>query len=476
MKLRKNLAIYAVSDLLGRSIGLIASPISTRLLTPQQYGAIGLLGAVWSTVALIQYGGMDSAYPFFSVHSKDNKEQILSISTIIATISFFSLWIVFSTIGLIHPWLQNYAQINKLELFLFLLALIPSSLIGWYLYLLRFLQQALAFARINLLGKVLGVLISLPIIYFVPSHQRLALMFSISTILQILTFGWVFYEFRKIKIVLYSLSNFSLKLAKKMFSYGIILVPGAIIYSISFIADKLLVGWLAGPDQVAILILATSVASVSLLLKQWFALTWDPNLIEWLATKNPKFYLPKLQATAIAISIVFCLIACLAEIWGQWVIAFLYPPYYLPVANLVPIICLTAACSTLSLVAVATTIIADTPIYFLPIYSLALFVNCLAGILLIPRLGALGAIYGTFIGEIGITLSWILVGKLVLKNLPLNWGIPTALIGFSIFFIMVYSYWQYQSNIPLSMFTSSFLIIISTLLLWQQKILETVFK
>jgi O-antigen/teichoic acid export membrane protein len=269
MKLGRNMIIYASADLLGRSIGLIASPISTRLLTPEQYGAAPLLGAVWATIALFQYGGMDSAYPFFRSQAEDNQREIVVTSTVVATLSFGLVWLCFAGCGLIQPWLQTYAKVSQLELIFFLLGLVPGSLIGWYLYLLRFMHQAMPFVRINLLGRVLGVLIALPIVYFTPSQWRLLVIFAVGATLQLVGLAWAFWEFRQLKIQLYRPVDFSKKLGLKMFRYGIVLVPGAVVYSISFVADRLLVGWLAGPDEVAILTLAISLAAIALLLKQF---------------------------------------------------------------------------------------------------------------------------------------------------------------------------------------------------------------
>jgi len=137
MKFGKNILIYATADLLGRGIGFITSPFTTRLLTPEQYGVVPLLMAVWTTISLIQYGGMDWSYPFFRSQKSDelSKKEIMITSTYIATFSLLLVWAAFAIFGLFFPWLQNYANVKRIELLLFLLGLIPSALTGWYLFI-----------------------------------------------------------------------------------------------------------------------------------------------------------------------------------------------------------------------------------------------------------------------------------------------------------------------------------------------------
>lgn len=473
MRLGKNMAIYASADLLGRSIGLLTSPIMTRLLTPKQYGASPLLAAVWAMVVLAQYGGMDWAYPFFRSQDTEDKHQreILVTASIVATFSAFMVWGGFCLVAFVGPWFEDYAGVNKLELSLFLLGLAPAALTGWYLYMLRFMHQALPFARVNLLGRVVSVIVALPLLLLVVQKDRLSVMFAVSFVVQLFASGWALWELRRIRAWPYVRNLFLPGLSRQMLRYGIVLVPSGLIYSISFVADRLLLGWFAGPEQVAILALAISIGSLALMLKSWFALVWDPHLVEWVSTKDPKVYQPKLQTALVGLSVVFFSLTCLSAIWSDWVVTFLYPPYYTQTIRLIPILILTGACSVLSLVAIATALIAHTPKYHLPIYTCALLINITIGVLTIPKLGALGAVLGTLSSEIFILTSWVTLGTFKLKNLNLNWSITVILGGFSIFFIIFYKpgiLLQSQHLLERLLATLIFITLAIYLLWWQR--------
>lgn len=439
MKFGKNITIYAIADLLGRSIGLLVSPITTRLLTPEQYGAIPLLTAVWSVVALLQYAGMDWSYPFFKAQDKGNNQwkDILITSTVIATTSFIIIWIIFALVVLLSPILTNYANVTKFELLIFLLGLIPTVLTRWYLYILRFMHKAYSFARISLIGRIGSAIIALPLMFIVTQDNRLIVKFATIFIVNFIALFFAFWEFKKLNIRLYSKRFFSFVLGKKMFTYGIFLVPGGVIYSLFSVSDRILVGWISGTEEVAILFLGVSIGSLILIIKGWLSLVWDPHLVEWISTKNPNIYLPKLQLAIIIFSIIFFPIVCLSAVWSDFFVNLLYPTYYKPAAELIPYMIFAGSFSVLSLVGVSTVMIANTPKFHLPIYGIGLVVNIIIGVITIPKFGALGAVIGTLSAEIIILIGWITLGKFILKNLHLNWMI-TIIIGCLILVFIVF--------------------------------------
>ena len=80
MNFKKSLFVYGLIDVFAKLIGLITSPITTRLLTLTQYGAGPLLAAIWSPISLFLYFGMDWAMPYFLAKKeyKDNKNLIVN--------------------------------------------------------------------------------------------------------------------------------------------------------------------------------------------------------------------------------------------------------------------------------------------------------------------------------------------------------------------------------------------------------------
>ncbi|MBW3543819.1 MAG: hypothetical protein KY476_26520, partial [Planctomycetes bacterium] len=100
MSLRRNMLTYASADLAAMAVSLLVSPIMTRLLTPQQYGVVPLLNAVWAFLSVMRYGSMDFALPLFLARPGGDPEthrwSVLQSATRIATLSAVSLSAAFA--------------------------------------------------------------------------------------------------------------------------------------------------------------------------------------------------------------------------------------------------------------------------------------------------------------------------------------------------------------------------------------------
>jgi O-antigen/teichoic acid export membrane protein len=435
----RNVAIYAAADILGAGIGLITSPISTRLLTQEQYGALPLLSAVWAVVALVQYAGMDSAFPFFRSQKQHDSAKVLATATMLASASGVLLWGLFFAANMVTPWLRNYAEVSTLELGLFLLGILPGTLLNWYLYILRYENQAMAFARISLLGRTLSTVLALPAMALVPQDLRLVVGLGIGSFVSLIALAWALRELRILNLFVYDKTAWSVDLAKEMLQYGLLLVPGAMVYSIATVVDRLLVGWFVGPQGNAILALTAAVGGTALLLKLWFARAWDPKMVEWLKSGNPRIYLPRLQLGIKILLLAMLPLPLLAVLWIEPIIHLLYPAQYASVAPLIPALISSGVISTFSLVAVATVLIANTAKCHLPIYGMALLLNTAVATLVIPVHGVFGAIIGTLLGEAFILVAWIFVGTRVYGNLHLRWRNSLILLGGVALFSCIYS-------------------------------------
>lgn len=61
----QSVIVYTIGGLAEQLVGVLVSPLMTRLLSPDQYGVLGLIAAFFSTTALFRVAGMDSAFPYF---------------------------------------------------------------------------------------------------------------------------------------------------------------------------------------------------------------------------------------------------------------------------------------------------------------------------------------------------------------------------------------------------------------------------
>lgn len=436
----RDMVIYASADLLGSSIGLVLSPVFTRLFTPAQYGAQAALSAIWSFVCLAQYAGMDSAYPFFRVRTSDEHERrrVMVTATFLAVVSALIVSGGFAVVGLVSDVVVGFAGVSRRDVAAFVLTLAPGAWMAWFLTLMRFERRASAFARVSLLGRVVGALALVPALTFAAQEDRLALGFVITGAATLMAAGLGWRELARAGLTPWAPALFAPAEAKAMLRYGLVLVPAAALYAASTALDRLLVTWFAGPEETSVLALALRLGAVAVMLRTWFALVWDPQLMDWIATMPREQLVPRLNHAAGLIARVTVLIVTLAALWTGPVVTLLYPAAYAATIPLVPWIVFAAGVSALSLVAVATITIARQPRWCLPVYAVGLLANLAVGVWAVPRFGAAGAVAGVVSGEICVFVCWVLLGRQRLRNLPLAWTSRVALVATAAVFVAWY--------------------------------------
>jgi O-antigen/teichoic acid export membrane protein len=439
LSFKRSLFIYGFADVISKSIGLITSPITTRLLTVSQYGAGPLLTAVWAPFALIQYGGFDWAYSFFLAKRQvlDDRKRLIITATFFAYISLLIVWLIFLVVAFMSDWLTSYADITKKELLFFVLGLLPTGLIYWLCYLLRFLHRADSYVRISLFGRVLPVVIVLPLLPFFSQQDRLLASLALGWILSGLAFAYALYEVRRIGEWPFSKSFINFKQAGEMIKYSLALLPGSAAYALVFIADRLLIGYYLGPEAVAVFAISVAIGSVGVMVVGWFGLAFDPHLLQWIASGDSKHYLPKLNLLAIIIAWFFGALAVLAAIWSGPIIDLLYPKEYASSASLVPLLIFAAGITGLSRIGVATVLISQKPRYYSAVQFIALGLNVILGVILIPKVGIIGAVISGIATELVILLGWIYIGRIHLRNLEVAWTPPIVVLLLAAFLLFL---------------------------------------
>lgn len=438
MMFLRNIAIFSAGDIAGLGIGLLTSPITTRLLTVEQYGAPPLLAAVWSIATIIQFAGMDSAYLLYRARGTHDNRVLIATSTLVATASVILVWGLFCFFSLGSGWLSEYASVSKIELIAFLLGILPNALMAWHLQLLRIMHQAVAFAKVTIIGRIAAAIVVIPVMYFLPQEHRLAGSLFTHAILASLSYVLAVRLVKSGGINPHAKQHYSPSLVGPMATLGAALIPGALVYSLFAVADRLILGWYTNNAEVAVFALAGAVAGVALVFKAAFSRTWDPHTVTWIGTRDDRVYLPRLQAAANFIAPLVAIATMLSLAWADTIFQVIFPSAYAGAGKVLPILVLAGTLATLTLVANLAELISGRARYRLPIYAMGLLVNIAVCVTFVPRYGAYAAALGALAGEITILFLWIVLGKWLLRNLRLDWTISLLSIGLSATLCLAY--------------------------------------
>lgn len=431
---------YAGADVLGAAVGLALSPVFTRLYSTEQYGAISALGAVWGFVGLAQFAGMDSAYPMARAQSAEPavRARLVATASLVALASAGLLVAVFALVGVGRGLLESYAGVTGGEALAFSAALLPAALMAWLYSLLRYELRAGACARVGLIGKVAGSVLLVPALWWAAAENRLWIAFLVTGATTLLAAGIAGWEARRAGLQWFAPAEFERERAAALLRHGLVLVPAGALYAASSVLDRLLVTSLHGPAETATLALALRLGSIAVMMRTWFALVWDPRLMEWIARLPREELMAKLDGAVRQVARVGALAVLLAALWSEPLVGWLYPAAYGQTGKLVPWIAFGAAISALSLVAVATVTMAQKPRWYFPVYGGGLAANLAVGLALVPYWGAMGGVAGAVAGEIFILGAWIALGRWQLRNLPLSWLPRVGLLALAGAFVAIH--------------------------------------
>lgn len=436
----QSVIVYTIGGLAEQLVGVLVSPLMTRLLSPDQYGVLGLIAAFFSTTALFRVAGMDSAFPYFRLRfaKPENLTVLRSTATYVATAGLIITASGFLIGSLATDWLPAFFRIEgPLSITLIALWLFVSGINGWYLYILRYENLPIGFIKVSLIKAILLPLLFIPIAWLISSDNRLIVFFLASVVTYMISSAKGLKEIHGgTGVCLYDRNLFSAPLTKEMLTYGLVLVPSGFFYAMITVSDRYLLAWLSDTAEIGVYSLALSISGLLLMLKGWFNLAWGPYIIEFIQ-KNPReIYEKTINQIMFYVTVLFTGVALILGLWIHEAITFIYPKSFAKASLIVPPLLMSGALSGLSLIANVSVIIAQIKTYHPIVYGGALLFNVMVCLVLIPILGGMGAALGILAAEIFILVSWVIVTNHLTDKMKL--GILRPAIVIAIFsFILV---------------------------------------
>jgi O-antigen/teichoic acid export membrane protein len=446
MSVAKRLASYAGVDILAAVLGLVASPIITRLLSVEQYGAISYMAAVWAPFLVARYAGIDYSFVFFKARKGIDQDALIANCTKVIGISVMIIVAIFLSFVWISDLFRNHQVVGQYELLIFALGLLPIALVDWLLLILRFAHKATIYAKTAIVQKVVVIAVVLPAMYLVEQELRLMVYFTVVVISSTTAFFYALNLMGKAGLRPFNWNSNCGGMVKELLSYGLFLVPGGILYSLISVADKLLVGALVGVKGVAVLALAITLSAPITMMNKWVSLVLNPLITDWIRELSQNEYSQNLNQVLTCLSVIFLPAVVFMTIWAKPVVELLYTEDYYESARLIPVISFAGVLAVLTFVAISTVLISQKKATTLKVNIIALILNVALSLYLIPLYGPIGAVWGTVLAEFAILLSWAYLGSIFYKNLVLDWkGVLLAILV--VFLFVLYGGRYYYGDI-----------------------------
>lgn len=180
----KHFTIIGIGTALNMIIGLITTPIITRIVDPVEYGKFSLFTMYSSIIVMILCLGLDQGLIRYYYNKKDEnyKKKLLFLCAGIPSIIYVLLSLIVLIIYSLHIFSINYSFI---VLCIFLLYTFLQLVYRFSLLIVRLEYKSKAYSLLNVLVKIFYVGFAILLIYAIKSSyfEMLAISITIATLL-----------------------------------------------------------------------------------------------------------------------------------------------------------------------------------------------------------------------------------------------------------------------------------------------------
>jgi O-antigen/teichoic acid export membrane protein len=401
-RISRQLFAYGTADVLVLAISFLLLPIYTRVLSPREYGALGLLLVVEAVLKIISRWGLDAAFlRFYYEHPEEERK------TLARTIAGFFALVngALTALMLLLAAPINRALFDSLEFIWPYRLLIVNIFLSTFLVLpftmLRIQERARLFATINF-SLSFGTII-LRLLFVV------ALRFGIFGILLadvVMTTVLLLGLYRTMRSMI--ASTFSKAHLQRLLGYGFPFVPNGVLTHVMGMGDRFILGLYMPLREVGVYLIAGSVAALIKYFPVAFDVAWTPFAFDSMQRKDAPVLFARMATYAFAV-----LAASLVALSGLGppLMDLILPGEYREVGPLVPILALALAVQTVrSLPGTSLNVAKKTSVY--PTVTAAgAMISVGAYFALIPRFGLYGAAYGSLISQLLTTALMVYLAQ-----------------------------------------------------------------
>lgn len=389
MKTRTILA-FAVGPIATAVLGALSVPAMAWVFTPEDVGRLNVLQVVVSFAVLLLALGLDQAY-VREFHVTEKRASLLW-STFLpgAVLLAVAAAVALAMADRFAIWL--YGVPNTSYFWITFLCVVIAYVSRFLSLILRMNERGLLFSVSQVVPKlVLVALIGVVALMRSPSDfLHLALVFLSSTATALLVLAWS--TGADIRSAVHT--TFDKKWVAELLRYSVPLMLAALSYWGLSATSTFALRSLSSFAELGVYSITVRVAGVAMVVQAIFSMIWAPVVYKWAASDADMSRVGWLSRQALAVVVgIFVLCGSFA-----WVIDYVLPPEYIQVKYLVvgaiaqPMLYMLSEMSGIGIGITRRTTLS------LWAALVALIVNLVLNLILVPRFGASGAVVSNAIG------------------------------------------------------------------------------
>lgn len=420
MSVRRNIkqlagesAIYGISGVIGRFVGIFLVPIYTRIFTPADYGIISLLSVFTNLVGMFAVLALDNSAARWFYDTEDYEDRRKSISSwfwcqlTTGSLLALSMWLMAPQIS---AWLTGSCEH---ALLVRLVALgIPVATGGkvfssW----LRYQRRAKLAVTFSLFQTLCGI--GIIVLFVVLLRQGLAGLFTAKLISACIMAmigvsylrGWI------------APTAFSLSRLRPMLRYAIPLIPAAISLWVMMGMDRIMLRQFSTITEVGLYATAASIASLLGLFTAAFTQAWGPfaySILKDEESRDVYAYVLDLY------SLLGCLACTALAIFAPLTLRIMTTEAYYPAASTVGLLAFGVLLNGVRFIGSLGCGVVKKSVPAAISVGIGAGLNLILNILLIPLIGRNGAALATMIAWAG-SAAYLFRASQRLYPIPFRW-------------------------------------------------------
>lgn len=390
----KQIFQLATGTIINLIIGVITTPIITRLVDPTEYGQLGMFNTYSSIALMIFTIGLDQTFiRYFFIHNdKKYQKKLLGFC--------FGLPVTIAVIGsaIILIWHHidpHFLGFDSFVIWCFIANIFILILNRFSMLLLRLQYKTALYSSMNVLYKVLYVVLVIPLVLLFKRDYFYILV--IATLLSVLVTSVVCVISEK-RFWFERITNYKLSISKKeLLKFGIPLMISSGVFILFQATDKICVKYYGTYSDVGVYSSAQSLMQVFAIIQSTFNTLWAPKAIDYYE-KNPEdksFYVRMNQIITV---LMFAFGACVLV--GKDLFVLFLGEKYRAAASIIPFLMFNPIMYTISETTVTGITITKHTSSQVIITGVSALINLIGNMVLIPILGSKGAAVSTGISYI----------------------------------------------------------------------------
>ncbi len=275
---------YGFANIVSRFIGFLLMPLYTRILTPEDYGALNVVNITLMLATMFSVLGLDGATHVFYWEKEDigYRKKVFSTwlwtQVLVCCILIVLFYLVSDTLSILLFSSTEYSALFRISSLILITGILPSIVINW----LRVKRKPWSTTWYSLLMSL--ITIGLNIWFIAYKGWGIQGFFwaqiisgLIMTILGVAIMkDWLLFNF------------FDISLLKLMLKYSLPMIPTPIAFWVLNFAGSYFIQVLYGESEVGLYQTGSTIASIMLLIVSSFTQAWGPFAMSIKEQKNAK--------------------------------------------------------------------------------------------------------------------------------------------------------------------------------------------